>query len=120
MTWVDLFHKGLHSTQSHRTNVRDDAEHSTDLSPLPHRPAQSGFKLNLTPHTWPFGLGLVQDEQREAGEQLWGRVHNKAYSTLTKAEIQLERISVQVVEYHSLQLTGNIFSSALKAASINL
>lgn len=118
MTWVDLFQKGLQSAQTRRTNAHDGAEHSTDLSPLP--PAQYGFKLNLTPHTWPFGLGLVQDEQREAGEQLWGRVHNKAHSTLTKAEIQLERISVQVVEYHSLLLTGNIFSSALKAASINL
>lgn len=67
-------------------------------APPPLLLALSGFRLNLTPHTWPLGLGSVLDERRP---QLWGRVHSRTDSPLTKGEIQLEHISVQVVEYHS-------------------
>ncbi len=79
--------------------------------PPPLSLALSGFRLNLTPHTWPLGLGSVLDEWREARAQLWGRVHSRTDSPPTKKEIQLEHISVRAVEYHSFLLTGNIFSS---------
>lgn len=91
--------------------------HRSDPSPSPIPLVLSGFKLNLTPHTWPLRLGLVLDEQREARAQLWGRVQSRADYPLTKGEIQLKHISVQVVEYHSWQLTETMFSSVLKAAS---
>lgn len=109
----------IHHRRSHtpiKTNIHTGAEqYAAQKWPqtLPLPLTLSGFRLNLTPHTWPLGLGSVLLEQREARAQLWGRVHSRADSPLTKGEIQLEHISVQVVEYHSFWLTGNIFSSAL-------
>lgn len=90
-------------------------------TPTHASPALSGFKLNLTPHTWPLGA-------RMSGERVKGTAVREcprrrtlpSASSPTKGEIQLQRISVRAVEYQSLRLTENIFPPELKAASINL
>lgn len=95
-------------------------QHSSDLSPSPLS-LSVWFQVKLEPSTLDLWGAWLSDAwaDRDARAQLWGRVCGGTDFPLTKGEIQLKHISVLAVEYHSFELTGNIFSTALKAASIN-
>lgn len=95
------------------------------LAPPPHpRPSRSvWFQVKLDPSHLTFGawIGAGWAERVKGTAVREGPRRSRQPTTApTKGEIQLEHISVRVVEYQSLQLTENIFPSELKAASINL
>lgn len=90
-------------------------------TPTPPPPTSVWFRVKLDPSHLTFG---GSDERRESQGHSCEGVSMATHAPLchlpTKGEIQLQRISVQAVEYQSLRLTENIFPPQLKAASINL